>query len=110
MRPTGAWVERDGSVLVVDENGNSLSRVRLDGSIQKLAHLLTPDDVIEDDQGNIFVNTLGDGAVHLISTAANRDTILVDGLIDPQGIAIDRDGNLLIADAGHHQLDRLILH
>jgi sugar lactone lactonase YvrE len=110
VRPTGAWVEKDGSVLVVDENGNSLSRVRMDGSIQKLAHLLTPDDVIEDDQGNIFVNTLGDGAIHLISTAANQDIILIDGLIDPHGIAIDRDGNLLIADAGHHQLDRLILH
>ncbi len=24
-RPTGAWVEADGSILVVDENGNSLS-------------------------------------------------------------------------------------
>ena len=110
LRPTGAWVETGGSILVVDENGNSLSRIRADGSIQELAHLLTPDDEIEDDQGHIFVNTLGDGAVHLISTAANRDTILIDGLIDPQGIAIDEQGNLIIADAGHHQLDRLILH
>jgi sugar lactone lactonase YvrE len=110
LRPTGAWAETDGSILVVDENGDSLSRIRTDGSIQELAHLPTPDDVIEDDHGNILVNTLGDGAIHLISTAANRDTVLINGLIDPQGIIFDQAGNLIIADAGHHQLDRLILH
>ncbi|HEY9151697.1 MAG TPA: hypothetical protein VIN60_02345 [Anaerolineales bacterium] len=109
-RPTGAWVEADGSILVVDENGNSLNRIQTDGSIQTLDHLPTPDDVTEDDQGNIFVNTLGDGAIHLISRATNLDTVLVSGMLDPQGIILDADGNLIIADAGHHQLDKLIIH
>ena len=110
VRPTGAWVEADGSILVVDEYGNSLDRIRTDGSVQALAHLKTPDDVLEDDLGNIFVNTLGDGAIHLISVATNKDTVLISGLIDPQGITFDNKGNLFIADAGHHQLDKLILH
>ncbi len=109
-RPTGAWVEADGSILIVDENGNSLSRIQPDGSIQMLAHLPTPDDVIEDNQGNIFVSTLGDGAIHLISSATNHDTVLATGFIDPQGITLDADGNLIVADAGHHQLDKLMIH
>jgi len=109
-RPTGAWVEADGSVLVVEENGNALDRIRTDGSVQMLAHLETPDDVIEDDQGNIFVNTLGDGAIHMLSVVTNKDTILISGLIDPQGITFDAKGNLVITDAGHHQLDKLIIH
>jgi sugar lactone lactonase YvrE len=109
-RPTGAWVEADGSVLIVDEYGNSLSRIRPDGNIEKLANLPTPDDVIEDNNGNIFVNTLGDGAIHFISASTNRDAVLVNGLLDPQGIIFDADGNLVITDAGHHQLDKLIIH
>ena len=109
-RPTGAWVEPDSSILVVDENGNSLSRIHPDGNIEKLADLPTPDDVIEDSNGNIFVNTLGDGAIHFISANTNRDTVLVNGLLDPQGIIFDADGNLIITDAGHHQLDKLITH
>jgi len=109
-RPTGAWVEADGSILVVDENGNSLSRIHPNGEIEKLAKLPTPDDVIEDNNGNIFVNTLGDGAIHLIAASTDRDTILVHGLLDPQGIIFDVDGNLIITDAGHHQLDKLIIH
>ncbi|HUI87116.1 MAG TPA: NHL repeat-containing protein [Anaerolineales bacterium] len=109
-RPTGAWVEADGSILVVEEDGNSLDRIQPDGSIQTLAHLPIPDDVIEDEQGNIFVNTLGDGAIHLISPATGRDTILVGGLTNPQGIALDEQGNLILTDAGHHQLDKLIFH
>jgi streptogramin lyase len=109
-RPTGAWVEADGGILVADENGNALDRIQTDGSIQMLAHLPIPDDVIEDVHGNIFVNTLGDGAIHMISTAANRDTVLISGLIDPQGIIFDADDNLIIADAGHHRLVKLISH
>ncbi len=109
-RPTGAWVEPDGSILVVDENANSLSRIHPNGNIETLAGLPVPDDVIEDNNGNIFVNTLGDGAIHLIVASTGYDTILVHGLLDPQGIIFDMDGNLIITDAGHHQLDKLIIH
>lgn len=110
VRPTDAWVEPDGSILVVDENANSLSRVHPDGTIDNLADLPTPDDVVEDRSGNIFVTTLGDGAVHLISEATKQDTILVSGLINPQGLILDLDGNLVVADAGHHQLVKLVIH
>ena len=110
VRPTGAWVEADGSILVVDENANSLSRIHPNSIVEKLANLPTPDDVIEDGSGNIFVNTLGDGAIHFISANTNRDLVLVNGMIDPQGLIFDTDGNLVITDAGHHQLDKLIIH
>jgi hypothetical protein len=109
-RPTGAWVEADGSILVVDENANSLSRIHPNGGVEKLADLPTPDDVIEDDNGNILVNTIGDGAIHLISAGTPQGLILAAGLSEPQGITFDTDGNLIVADAGHHRLVRLILH
>ncbi|MBI3738614.1 MAG: SMP-30/gluconolactonase/LRE family protein, partial [Chloroflexi bacterium] len=109
-RPTGAWVEADGSILVVDENGNSLNRIHRDGRIEKLADLSIPDDVIEDTNGNIFVNTIGDNAIHLISAETHQDMILVSDIIDPQGIVFDNDGNLIATDPGHHRLIKIFIH
>jgi sugar lactone lactonase YvrE len=109
-RPTGAWVEPDGSILVVDENGNSLSRVHPDGSIENLGAFSIPDDVIEDSAGNIFVVTIGDNAVHFISAMTHQDTVLAGQIIDPQGITFDADGNLVVTDPGNHRLIKLVIH
>ena len=106
-RPTGAWVEPDGSILIVDENAAALSRIHSDGTVQKLVSLSIPDDVIEDSAGNIFVATIGDNAIHWISTAG-KDHVLVRGLSGPQGLIFDADGNLLATDPGNHRLIKII--
>jgi sugar lactone lactonase YvrE len=109
-RPTDAWVEPDGSMLVVDENGNSLNRIHPDGNIEKLAPLSIPDDVIEDGNGNILVVTLGDNAVHLIPKGTGQDETLAVRLSGPQGIIFSADGNLIVTDPGNHRLVELVIH
>lgn len=109
-RPTGAWVEPDGSILVVDENGNALSRVRPNGDMERLAELSIPDDVIEDAAGNIFVVTIGDNAVHMLTADTGRDVVLARNILDPQGIIFDTDGNLIVTDSGGHRLLKLLIH
>jgi sugar lactone lactonase YvrE len=109
-RPTGAWAESDGNLLIADENGNAILRLHADGSLEQVASLSVPDDVIEDANGNIFVVTIGDNAVHVITAQNKEDVILVDGLIDPQGIIFDREGNLIVTDSGHHQLLKILIH
>lgn len=109
-RPTAAWVEKDGSILVVDENARSLSRIHPDGTMKKLAqNLPTPDDVVEDNSGHIFVNTLADGAIHVISVDGGQNTILVSNLASPQGEIIDLEGNLVVTDSGHGRLVKIII-
>jgi sugar lactone lactonase YvrE len=109
-RPTGAWVEPDGSILVVDEYGNSLDRIHPDGNVEKLGVFSIPDDVIEDSSGNIFVVTLGDNAVHFISETTHQDAILASQILDPQGLIFDSDGGLIVTDPGNHRLIKLVIH
>jgi sugar lactone lactonase YvrE len=110
VRPTGAWAEPDGNLLIADEYGNAVMRLHTDGTLEKIADFSIPDDVIEDANGNIFVVTLGDNAVHVITAQNKEDVILVNGLADPQGLIFDLDGNLIVTDSGHHQLLKVIIH
>jgi sugar lactone lactonase YvrE len=110
-RPTAAWVEKDGSILIVDENAHSLSRIHPDGRVQLLAqNLPTPDDVIEDNTGHIFVNTLTDSAIHVLSLDGRQDSILVGHLAGPQGESFDPDGNLIVTDSGNGRLLKIMIH
>jgi sugar lactone lactonase YvrE len=110
VRPTSVWVEADGSLLVTDEYGGALNRVRPDGAVELLARLSLPDDVAEDSLGNIFVTTLGDGAVHWLKAHNRQESVLLKGLSSPQGLLVDAEGNLIVTDPGHHRLIRITLH
>lgn len=109
-RPTGAWLEADGNILLADEYGNAVVRLHADGALEKLADLSVPDDVIEDASGNIFVITLGDNAIHVILAGQSLDLVLLDGLGQPQGMIFDSGGNLVVTDPGHHELIRVLIH
>lgn len=109
-RPVGAWVTQDGSVWVVDETDpGPVVRIRRDGSREEIARLPTPDDIVVDASGDVFVTTLADRAVHWIDSTTGRDHVLVQGLSQPQGLAFDASGNLLVADTGLHQILRIVL-
>jgi sugar lactone lactonase YvrE len=108
VRPTGAWTEPDGSLLIADEYGNAVFRLHRDGVLEKVRDFSIPDDVIADPNGNIFVVTLGDDAVHVLT--ADQDLILVGGLKDPQGLIFDRDGNLIVTDSGNRRLLKMLIH
>lgn len=109
-RPVGAWVAADSSVWVVDETDPGLVvRIRPTGAREDVARLPTPDDVVVDASGNVFVTTLTDRAVHWIDPTHKTDRILVGNLGQPQGLTLDASGNLLLADTGLHEILRLVI-
>jgi sugar lactone lactonase YvrE len=109
-RPTSVWIEPNGNLLVADENSGTLSRLHPNRNVEVLAKYATPDDVVEDPFGNIFVCSIGDGSIHLIRSGSNKDEILMGGFSSPQGLVLDNDGNLVVTDPGHHRLIKIIIH
>ena len=110
VRPTGAWTEPEGKLLIADEYGNAILRLYPDGTLEKVGDFSIPDDVAEDASGNIFVATLGDNALHVLTAQNKEDIVLVSGLADPQGLIFDLDGNLIVTDSGHRQLLKVLIH
>lgn len=112
VRPTGAAVARDGSitkvtsVIVADEYGNAVVRLRPDGGTQSLGHFATPDDVVIDASGDVFVASLGDNSVRVIDAHGGVRRWIAN-LRDPQGIIVDADGNLIVAETGLNRIVRL---
>ncbi len=110
VRPTGAAIAADGSILVADENGGDIRRVPATGGPPaRVARMPVPDDVVVDAAGNIYVNTLNEGAIHRIDARTGKDEIFWQGLKEPQGIMLDADGNLIVAEAGSQRIIKIVL-
>jgi NHL repeat len=81
--PIGVAIDRDGNVLIADALYHRIRRVTPEGTITTIA-------------GNGYPEFAGDGGP---ATAAS--------LQYPTGVALDRDGNVFIADTANHRIRRI---
>lgn len=105
-RPVGADIERDGSLVVADEFGNAVKRIRADGRIETLGPFALPDDVAVDADGNIFVASLTDNSLRMIA-ARTGATVLIANIRSPQGLILDAEGNLIATESGLNRIVRI---
>ncbi len=103
QRPTDATMS-GGQLYLVDEYGGRLWRGPVAGPLQPVGPALDlPDDVAVAADGTAFVNDLGQGStggnITQISPTGSW-TLLLGGLTDPQGLALDGAGNLILAESG----------
>ncbi len=106
VRPTGAAVEASGNIIVVDEFGNAVYRLKPDKNRVKIADIYQPDDIIIGSDTSIYVNSLG-GSIVRIDPITSRTKILMSGLKLPHGLGIDSAGRLVIGEAGRNRIFRL---
>lgn len=89
------------------------------GGLARQAQLDTPAGLAVDAEGNLYVAERGGHRIRRIDAAGRISTVAGDGrpgyggdggaarearLDSPAGLAVDRDGNLYIADTGNHRV------
>ena len=104
VRPVGAAVDANGRIFVADEGG---ALWVLDPARRRFATLPTPDDVLVGRAGHIFVNTLGDNAIHELD-AQGRQVNVFTGIQQPQGIALDTADNLYYTEFNIGRIGRIV--
>ena len=103
-RPVGAAADGTGRIFIADEGGVLWA---LDPARHRFATLSTPDDVGVGRDGHIFVNTLGDNAIHELDAQAHQVSV-VPNLQQPQGIALDGADNLYVTESTSGRIDRIV--
>ena len=104
VRPVGAAVDTNGRIFVADEGG---ALWVLDPARVRFATLPTPDDVVVGRAGHIFVNTLGDNAIHELDGQGHQVSVIT-GIQQPQGIALDYADNLYYTEFNIGRIDRVV--
>jgi sugar lactone lactonase YvrE len=104
VRPVGAAVDSSGRIFVADEGGALWA---LTPAKVRFATLSTPDDVLVGRAGHIFVNTLGDNAIHEFDSQGHQVGVLT-GIQQPQGIALDGADNLYYTEFNTGRIDRVV--
>ena len=104
VRPVGAAVDTNGRIFVADEGG---ALWVLDPARVRFATLPTPDDVVVGRAGHIFVNTLGDNAIHELDGQGHQVSVIT-GIQQPQGIALDYADNLYYTEFNAGRIARVV--
>ncbi|TMF11824.1 MAG: hypothetical protein E6I37_08435 [Chloroflexi bacterium] len=104
VRPVGAAIDKNGRIFVADEGG---ALWVLDPARRRFATLPTPDDVLVSRAGHIFVNTLGDNAIHELDAQGHQVSVIT-GIQQPQGIALDYADNLYYTEFNAGRIDRVV--
>ncbi len=101
VRPVGAAVDDVGNIYVADECGGALWRLTTTGQAVRIGNFGMLDDVALDANGNVLVTDL-DPRIHALirfnPVTGRRETLASKGYIEPQGLVIDRRGNIFLSD------------
>ena len=102
--PSYVAVAPDQSIYIADTGNNRLVRFTSSPVPSTVTQLLAPTAVAIDPQGDVFAT----GQTNLLKlTPAGSLAVKLDGLNAPRGLAVMRDGSVLIAESGANLIRRV---
>ena len=104
-RPSGVTVGSDGTIYVSDTGNNVIRKIAADGTVSKLAgnFLGSADGGFQGSADGGFLGS-SDG---IYSGSADATTGEAAGFKNPQGLALDNNGNILVADRKNHAIRKV---
>ena len=115
VRPqiTGLATTNDDAILLVDRANKQIQKFRQDGTFQRFVggnHVFqSPFGVAVAKNGDIVVSdacqiTILDGGTEKVKTAYGTRGIGKGKFLNPRGLAVDIDNNIIVADCESHQI------
>lgn len=119
---SGVAVDSAGNVYVADSDNNAIRKVSPTGLVSTLSReIRSPFGVAVDEAGNVYVTASGSQAIQKISptgaltllagailSSGHADGVGANASFDtPTGLAIDKSGNLYVADTGNHTIRKI---
>jgi sugar lactone lactonase YvrE len=131
--PTSIAIDTYGNILVADRDNHCIRKITnghvytLAGSIQgyaegtgSAARFNTPNGVISDIMGNVYVSDAANNRIRKITLGGTTTTFVGNGTSGfangegntaqfsyPGGLTIDGQGNILVADAGNRRIRKI---
>jgi sugar lactone lactonase YvrE len=135
--PRGVAIDEAGNVYVADTGNHVIRLITPDGQVSTLAgdkepgyidaigtkaRFNFPSDVAIDEQGNVYVADTANHRIRIITQDREVTTLAgtgEPGNLDgspleaqfqaPEGVAVDQEGNIFVADTGNHSIRKIIL-
>jgi len=120
--PEGIVMDKQGNLLVTDFNNGLVRKITPGGQVSTLVNFRFsgPAGIVIDAANNIYVVESGKSLIRKITPAGSVSTLAgtepggyADGIgsnalfANPEGMAIDRNGNLFIADLGNNTIRKV---